>query len=246
VLFLDEIGELGLDEQAMLLRAVEEKIFFPLGSDREVRSDFILIAGSNRDLTAMVRERRFRDDLLARINLWTFQLPGLRERAEDIEPNLAFELEQFARTTGTRVTFNREARERFLRFATSSEAEWTANFRDLSGAVTRMATLARGGRITVELAEEEIARLRALWSAARPSILDRVLEAEQLEALDPFERVQLEHVVDIASRSKSLSEAGRMLFSASRKKRASVNDADRLRKYLAKFGLEWSALQGSM
>ena len=81
VLFLDEIGELGTDEQAMLLRAIEEKQFLPLGADREVRSDFQLIAGTNADLPAAVARGRFREDLLARINLWTFRLPGLRERA---------------------------------------------------------------------------------------------------------------------------------------------------------------------
>ena len=94
VLFLDEIGELGLDEQAMLLRAVEDKVFLPLGSDREVQSAFQLIAGTNRDLLESVRNGRFREDLLARINLWTFRLPGLADRREDIEPNLDFELEQ--------------------------------------------------------------------------------------------------------------------------------------------------------
>lgn len=244
VLFLDEIGELGLEEQAMLLRAVEEKAFFPLGSDREVRSDFLLIAGTNRDLGEMVRERRFRDDLLARVNLWTFQLPGLRERPEDIEPNLNFELEQFARRSGARVTMNKEARERFLRFATSGNAEWRANFRDLNGAVVRMATLARGGRITADDVDEEIARLRATWSRAEAaSVLATLLDANAIAELDPFDRVQLEHVVTVARRARSLSEAGRALFIASRQKRKSVNDADRLRKYLAKFGIEWAALR---
>src|SRR3989454_1022522 len=76
-LLLDEVGELGLDEQAMLLRALEEKRFLPLGSDKEVSSEFQLIAGTNRDLAEAVKEGRFRDDLLARINLWTFSLPGL-------------------------------------------------------------------------------------------------------------------------------------------------------------------------
>src|SRR5204862_3777135 len=70
VLFLDEIGELGLDEQAMLLRALEEKTFLPLGSDRETQSDFQLIAGTNRDLMAEVNRGLFREDLLCRINLW--------------------------------------------------------------------------------------------------------------------------------------------------------------------------------
>ena len=246
VLFLDEIGELGLDEQAMLLRAVEEKAFFPLGSDREARSDFQLIAGTNRDLAARVREGRFRDDLLARINLWTFQLPGLRDRAEDIEPNLLFELEQFARRNGARVTFNKEAREKFLRFAASPEALWTANFRDLSGAVVRMATLARGGRISTEIVDEELERLRARWTSpdAKSSALERVLDAKQIAELDPFDRVQLEHVVEVAQRARSLSDAGRALFAASRQKRKSVNDADRVRKYLARFGIEWTALRG--
>ncbi|HYC93890.1 MAG TPA: RNA repair transcriptional activator RtcR [Thermoanaerobaculia bacterium] len=243
VLFLDEIGELGLDEQAMLLRALEEKVFLPLGGDREVKSDFMLIAGTNRNLGEMVRERRFRDDLLARINLWTFVLPGLHERLEDIEPNLDFELEQFARRSGANVRFSREARERFLRFATSGEALWPGNFRDLNGAVVRMATLARGGRITNEIVDEEIARLRGAWHPRTDSPLLRCLDEETLASLDPFDRVQLEHVVEVARRARSLSEAGRMLFSASRQQKTSANDADRLRKYLSRFGLDWKVLR---
>ncbi|MEZ4310038.1 MAG: RNA repair transcriptional activator RtcR, partial [Polyangiaceae bacterium] len=158
VLFLDEIGELGLDEQAMLLRAVEDKVFYPVGSDREQRSDFQLVAGTNRDLSAAVRAGRFREDLFARINLWTFRLPSLSERPEDIEPNLDFELGRSASLTGVKVTMNREARARFLSFATSKEAVWTGNFRDFSAAITRMAILADGGRIGAAIVEEEIGR----------------------------------------------------------------------------------------
>jgi len=69
VLFLDELGELGADEQAMLLRALEEKRFLPVGADREVASDFQLLAGTNRDLREAVATGRFRHDLLARINV---------------------------------------------------------------------------------------------------------------------------------------------------------------------------------
>jgi transcriptional regulatory protein RtcR len=141
VLFLDEVGELGADEQAMLLRALEENCFLPVGSDKEVRSDFELIGGTNRDLSSAVRSGEFREDLLARINLWTFQMPALRDRREDIEPNLQFELEQLARRQGANVTFNLEARERFLSFATSADTIWSGKFRDLNAAVTRMATL---------------------------------------------------------------------------------------------------------
>src|SRR4028118_1679548 len=74
LLFLDESGELGPDEQAMLLRALEEKRFLPVGADREVASDFQLIAGTNCDLAAFVHAGDFREDLLARTHLWTFQL----------------------------------------------------------------------------------------------------------------------------------------------------------------------------
>src|SRR5205814_8537630 len=73
ILFLDEIGELGVDEQAMLLRALEEKVFMPLGSDKEASSNFQLIAGTNRDLARAVATGTFREDLFARIDLWTFR-----------------------------------------------------------------------------------------------------------------------------------------------------------------------------
>jgi transcriptional regulatory protein RtcR len=247
VLFLDEVGELGLDEQAMLLRALEEKTFLPLGSDDEAHSDFQLIAGTNRDLFAAVRQGRFREDLLARINLWTFSLPGLRNRSEDIEPNLDFELDRFAEKAGRRVTFSREARDTFLAFALSPTANWSGNFRDLNAAVARMATLAPGGRISTVIVEEETKRLLASWSAPgespSPAALQEFLDDRQLEELDLFDRAQLAFVVDVCKRSRSLSDAGRTLFGASRTRKTFSNDADRLRKYLARFGVEFSRIQ---
>jgi len=244
VLFLDEIGELGLDEQAMLLRALEEKTFVPLGSDRATRSDFQLIAGTNRDLMAAVRKGLFREDLLCRINLWTFALPGLRSRPEDIDPNLQFELDQHARKTGRRVTFSKEARDEFLKFALSPGARWSGNFRDLNAAVARMGTLSQGARISMDLVREETQRLQDFWAddSSRPqaSALENLLSAEQLEQLDLFDRLQLERVLEVCKECRSLSEAGRKLFHASRSKKTTSNDADRLRKYLARFNLDWS------
>ena len=250
VLFLDEIGELGLDEQAMLLRAIEDKRFLPVGSDKEQQSDFQLIAGTNRDLWQRVAAGAFREDLLARLDLWTFALPGLRQRVEDIEPNLDYELERFARTSRRKVTINKEARQRFLRFATSSQASWRANFRDLNAALTRMATLAPQGRITVREVDEEIERLRHGWHAgtgddgdqAATSWTRRLLGSEA-DALDRFDQVQLEQVLRVCADSASLSEAGRALFAESRKRKRSSNDADRLRKYLARFGLDWERVR---
>ncbi|HEY9345094.1 MAG TPA: sigma 54-interacting transcriptional regulator [Inquilinus sp.] len=247
ILFLDEIGELGPDEQAMILRAVEEKRFPPVGADREVASDFQLIAGTNRDLSVDVARGRFREDLLARLNLWTFTLPGLRDRREDIAPNLEFELRRHAEREGVQITFNREARDRYLAFATAPEAVWSANFRDLGASITRMATFAPSGRINEAVVEEEIGRLRRTWSRGGEDSGDALvglLGQERLAQIDMFDRVQLAAVVGVCRTSSSLSAAGRTLFAASRTQKTSANDADRLRKYLARFGLDWQVVTG--
>lgn len=247
MLFLDEIGELGLDEQAMLLRALEEKRFFPLGGDREVSSDFQLVAGTNRDLAEAVAEGRFRDDLLARINLWTFELPGLAQRREDIEPNLEYELEQYRRRSGQAVSFSREARDEFLSFATSPAARWPANFRDLNAVVTRLATLATSGRITVDQVRDEVAGLETRWAAGAAGgaseLVQRVVTPAASLELDRFDRVQLEDVLRVCAETPTLSAAGRILFQRSRDRKKAANDADRLRKYLARFGLEWTRVK---
>ncbi|MEO0870424.1 MAG: RNA repair transcriptional activator RtcR [Pseudomonadota bacterium] len=251
VLFLDEIGELGLDEQAMILRAIEEGRFLPVGADRETTSEFQLIAGTNRNLMNAVREGTFRDDLFARLNLWTFTLPGLADRREDIEPNLEYELERYAEREGEQVTFNKEARDAYLAFATSPAAPWEGNFRDLAASVTRMATLSPSGRIDRAAAQLEIKRMQALWSGSTATglsidrgLLEQFLGEDALEQIDPFDRVQLDFVVSICRKSRSLSDAGRILFAKSREQRKSTNDADRLRKYLARFDLNWEQISG--
>lgn len=245
LLFLDEIGELGLNEQAILLKAIEEKVFFPVGSDKEVRSDFQLMAGTNRDLRVEVAQGRFREDLFARINLWTYPLPSLKERSEDIEPNIDFELMQFGHINGEMIRFNQEAKQLYLDFAYSAAAIWQGNFRDLSASMTRMATLSEGGRITRSVVEDEITRLKVRWQGS--ALLDddgltNYLDAAILSDLDAFDRVQLALVVRTCRASQSLAEAGKALFAASRQQKKTTNDSDRLAKYLAKFGLSFSGL----
>ncbi|MES2931878.1 MAG: RNA repair transcriptional activator RtcR [Pseudomonadota bacterium] len=249
LLFLDEIGELGLDEQAMLLKAVEEKRFFPVGSDHEVQSDFQLMAGTNRDLSKEVVNGRFREDLYARINLWTYEIPGLTKRSEDIEPNIDYLLTQFSNENGQMVRFNKEARELYMRFANSPDAIWIGNFRDLSASVTRMATLADAGRITDHIVAEEIRRLQRHWQHyTQPTNtddtpeLESILDQALLAQMDLFDVIQLKAVIGICRQSKSLSDAGRKLFAASRSAKANPNDADRLKKYLGKFGLRWETV----
>ena len=246
LLFLDEIGELGLDEQAMLLRAIEEKRFLPVGSDREASADFQLIAGTNRDLKVSVRNGEFREDLLARINLWAFELPSLQNRKEDIEPNVDFELNRASLELDQRISMTAEARKHFLGFATAATSSWSGNFRDLSAAVTRMSTLAENGRIGIEDVKEETSRLETQWSTAptdsSPGNLTKLLSPAQMEKLDLFDLAQLESVIEICRQEPSMAAAGRRLFAVSRKSRSSTNDSDRLRKFLARFKLNWKTI----
>jgi transcriptional regulatory protein RtcR len=117
------------------------------------------------------------------------------------------------------VRFNKEARDRYMRFAMSDLARWTGNFRDLSASVMRMATLAEAGRITNEIVEAECLRLKRLWQAFREPAagpldagLEELLGAEALAGLDQFDALQLEAVVRVCRQSKSLSDAGRRLL----------------------------------
>ncbi|MEO8698415.1 MAG: RNA repair transcriptional activator RtcR [Kofleriaceae bacterium] len=239
LVFLDEIGELGRDEQAMLLTAIEDKRFYPLGSDKQVTSDFQLVAGTNRDLATDARAGRFREDLLARIAVWTFHLPALRERPEDIVPNLDYELERISAELGVRVSFAKPARDAFVRFAES--APWRANFRDFNAAIRRMATLAEGGRIDLSGVTAEIARLSASTRGEADALVP--LLGDAAAALDRFDRVQLADVVAVCAAAPTLSAAGRTLFARSLASRTTKNDADRLRKYLARFDLDFEEIR---
>ena len=249
VLFLDEIGELGLDEQAMLLKAIEEKHFYPVGSDKEVQSSFQLIAGTNRDLRREIRAGRFREDLFARINIWNYPLPALADRREDIEPNIEHQLALASQELGRATRFNKEALSAYLAFAHSNEARWRGNFRDLAASIMRLATLAPQGRIQTEQVAAEIERLKWLWAEEADSDdllhkgssekADNYPDKIDWENLDLFDRLQLQNVIDECRKHQNMAQAGRALFHVSRNSRAKTNDSDRLRKYLQKFGLEW-------
>ena len=93
-LFLDEVGELPLAMQKTFLRVLQERRFYPLGSKKEITSNFRLVASTNRNLQKMVQERQFREDLLFRLQALTIELPPLRERTEDIKSLTIHYLEQ--------------------------------------------------------------------------------------------------------------------------------------------------------
>ncbi len=252
LLFLDEVGELGLEEQKMLLTAIETGEFRQEGSNDEQKSHFHLISGTNTDLYQAVRDGKFRADLFARINIWHFELPSLGERLEDIEPNLDFELEKQNKETDLPVDFSKAARKRFIDFASSPSAAWTANFRDFKAAIARLRTLATRGRIGTQNVDTEIMRLQKHWenlegakvSDPAPNSL-LVLGEAKVRTLDPFELAQLEYVLEVCRRPKilTLADAGRFLFSKSRTQKTSTNDSKRVSEYLKRFDLNWQTVQ---
>ncbi|WP_299154542.1 hypothetical protein [uncultured Tateyamaria sp.] len=167
----------------------------------------------------------------------------MRERPEDIAPNIAFERARVEKLLGSRVTFNADAQAAYERFATDPGTLWPGNFRDLGASVQRMCTLAPRGRITPAMVETEIATIRGTWAAANTDpdmqLIARYLGSKAAQ-IDEFDRVQLAAVIRICQISASLSAAGRRLFAASRAAKTSRNDADRLRKYLDRFRLDWA------
>jgi len=244
LLFLDEIGALGIEEQTLLLRALDTKKFRPDGSDKEMSSDCQLIAATNQDLEEAVQKGKFREDLLARVQLWRFELPRLKDRPEDIEPNLKYELDLWQKEEQKRVRMSKEVKTQFLRFAESPEAKWCANFRDLRGVVKRMATHAKNGIITEQVLADGLDELGKRWSRAgdaehgHDAILRQVMEEDKLAKLDLIERIQLAGVIQVCRKSKSPAAAGKKLFTAPRDK--VPNYSDRVIKYLDHFGLSFS------
>jgi DNA-binding NtrC family response regulator len=161
-LFLDEIAELSPGLQAKLLRAIQERRFFRVGGDKEVRSDFRLITATHRDLSEEVEQERFREDLFFRLAVLELVVPPLRDRGADI----ALLAKGLAQDLGV-STFGRagEFSPAALRAITSYS--WPGNVRELQNAVQRAVVLAPEGTIPVEALPEPVQSAGAAWPDER-------------------------------------------------------------------------------
>ena len=143
-IFLDEIGEMPLEVQPKVLRLIQEREFERLGSNETIRSDARLVAATNRDLLAMAAERRFREDLFYRLNVFPIELPPLRERREDIPMLAQHFADAFAFRTGRQLEpLPPEFVNRLCAHA------WPGNIRELMNVVERAAILATHGVVSV-------------------------------------------------------------------------------------------------
>lgn len=144
-LFLDEIAEMPLSLQSKLLRVLQEKFVYRLGSNKGVQVDVRFIFSTNRDLKTLVKEGKFREDLYYRINVIPIHIIPLRERKEDIIPIAVYYLNAFSTKYGKKgMEFSDEVKEVFLRYS------WPGNVRELKNIVERLVIMSKGGRITLD------------------------------------------------------------------------------------------------
>ncbi len=163
--FLDEIGELPLDLQAKLLRALQEKEVRPVGSNHRIAINVRILAATNRDLSAMVEQGRFRKDLYYRLSVVNLRIPPLRERKQDIPLLASHFLERLARETGVPHTLSDDA------LRTLMDYEWPGNVRELENSLDRACTLSSGpvlhlGDLPTQLQNFHLQNRRALTVAA--------------------------------------------------------------------------------
>src|SRR6202050_756144 len=147
-LFLDEIGDISLELQPKLLRALQEQEFERLGSNKTIRVDVRLIAATHRDLSLMIRNNQFREDLFYRLNVFPIEIPPLRERREDIPLLVHYFVSRLSRRMQKRIkSIPKPAMDAL------SNAGWPGNVRELENFIERAVILTQGDELNVPLAE---------------------------------------------------------------------------------------------
>ena len=147
-MFLDEIGDISLELQPKLLRALQEHEFERLGSAKTIRVDVRLIAATHRDLPSMMRDNLFREDLFYRLNVFPIEIPPLRDRRDDIPLLVNFFVSGLARKMQKRIeSIPKDAMDAL------TNAPWPGNIRELQNFIERAVILTQGSELRVPLKE---------------------------------------------------------------------------------------------
>ncbi len=202
-LFLDEISDMELGVQAKLLRVIESRQFERLGGDKAIRADVRIIAATNRDLTKMVEEGRFREDLYYRINVFPIRLPPLRDRREDIERLCEFFLGEFSRTFGRRTPALAARALDKLR-----GHHWRGNVRELRNVLERAMILAGDDQITNRHIILDETQESPVGLASLDQILAEAIRARGVN-LEEVERTCIRQAMECAG--YNVSKAARLL-----------------------------------
>jgi formate hydrogenlyase transcriptional activator len=178
-IFLDEVGEIPLELQPKLLRVLQEREFERLGSGRTLRTDARLIAATNRDLSAMVEEGKFRSDLFYRLNVFPVHVPPLRERSEDIPLLIRHFAEEFSRRMNKRIeTIPSETLRALARY------HWPGNIRELQNVIERAVILSPGPVLRVPVSVLNQSRANGTASPGGQDTLEEAERKHILKVLD--------------------------------------------------------------
>ncbi len=204
-LLLDEVGDLGQEAQAKLLRAIEAKEIERVGGGKPIRVDVRILAATNKDLARAVSEGAFREDLLFRLNVIPLHVPPLRERPDDIPPLVAhFSALHRVRTGHPAPRWTDEALTLLTRY------RWPGNVRELANVVERLAILHAGYDVTPDDVQGVIAIGRADGAAAAPAFPDPSKLTQPLsDTLDEYERMLISRALSVAG--GNVAEAARRL-----------------------------------
>jgi DNA-binding NtrC family response regulator len=193
-LFLDEIGEIPLQVQPKLLRALEERKVRPVGSDKESEVDVRLVAATNRDLEAAVEDGSFREDLFFRVNVIHIHVPPLRARGGDVLLLAQSFLERYAARFGKEVAgLSSGSAERLMAY------NWPGNVRELRNCIERAVALGRGPEIQVEDLPERVR------THSRAQLVVGSDDPSELAELAEIERRYILHVMEVVAGNKSLA-----------------------------------------
>ena len=191
-LFLDEIGEMPLDMQPKLLRALQERKVRPVGANHEIPFDARIVAATNRDLEDEVDEKRFREDLFYRINVVKIDVPPLRERGGDVLLLAQHFLEQFAERNGKpTLELSTPAAEKLMAY------DWPGNVRELENCMERAVALARFDQITVDDLPEKVRAYRAERFVVAAN------DPTEIVTMDELERRYILRVLSLVGGNKS-------------------------------------------
>ena len=163
-IFFDEIGTIGPETQAKLLRVIQEREFMPLGSTDTIKVDVRILAATNADLKKLVDERRFREDLYYRLNVINIALPPLRDRKEDVPPLAEHFFTKYCRENEKFLDENNRSRLRFEPDAMQvlMDHAWPGNVRELENVVERAVVLASQTSVPVDVLPEHLLEARGL------------------------------------------------------------------------------------
>jgi two-component system response regulator HydG len=150
-LFLDEVGNLSYEVQIKLLRAIQERVIQPVGSNKEIKVDVRILTATNDDLADSVKKGTFREDLYHRLNEFKLVVPALRERGEDLDEFLSFFVELANHELGKNVSgFDTQVAEIFRKY------EWPGNLREMKNVIKRAVLLTNEGLIKVSALPSEM------------------------------------------------------------------------------------------